>query len=123
MTRSPSPNEFAQTLTVDLRSVYNDMHLGIQFNPQLEKIYHWIPPPRGRAEELRKENARRGGASELRVQKRVEILNGNIGGYLSFDMASLASTTTRRATVNSAFAFLKSVNAPLISIDLRHNGG
>src|ERR1700749_4107971 len=36
--RISDPYEFAQTLTTDLRTVYPDFHLAIQFSPQLEKM-------------------------------------------------------------------------------------
>ena len=111
-----NPNEFAQTLSDDLHSVYDDRHMSIQFDPRLEKmLLDTSASGRGEAtEDMRRQDARQNFG-----YKKVEILNTNIG-YLSFD-GFYGLNAESKATVNSAFAFLKNVDA--LIIDLRHNGG
>lgn len=111
-----NPNEFAATLTADLHSVYSDLHLAIQFDPQLEKMLQDTSTTD--QVERRKENIRRGAHQNFGFKK-VEILNANIG-YLNFE-GFFGVNAESRATVNGAFAFLKNID--VLIIDLRHNGG
>jgi len=110
------PSEFAQTLTADLHSVYNDRHMSILYDPQFEKMLQdtSTSDQAGAAEE----NIRRAARDNFAFKK-VEILNSNVG-YLDFE-GFFDVNAESRATVNSAFAFLKNIDA--LIIDLRHNGG
>jgi hypothetical protein len=111
-----NPNEFAQKLTNDLRSVYNDIHLSIVFDPRFQARIadtSKITVAEKRQQNLAEYRQKNFGFNKL------EILRGNIG-YLSFDQFYGFNEFTREV-VNTAFTFLKNTNA--LVIDLRNNGG
>jgi hypothetical protein len=110
------PNEFAQMLTADLHSVYKDLHMSIFYDPQFEKMLRDTSTSDQAA--AAEENIRLA-AHDNFAFKKVEILNSNVG-YLMFE-GFFDVNAESRATVNSAFAFLKNTDA--LIIDLRHNGG
>ena len=112
------PNEFAQVLTADVRSISKDLHLRIQFDP--ENI-------------ARRRNAAQSSADSIafaarRLQnnkaanygfREVRILDGNIG-YLN--LTGFFGVDERAgAAAESAMNFLS--NADALIIDLRQNGG
>jgi len=101
-----NPNAFAQLLTADLRHIYNDAHLAINYNPPVAVA----PSP---------QNNRAIAAQENFGFRKLEILGGNIG-YLAFDRFPGLNDDSKK-TVDAAFTFLKNVNA--LIIDLRSNGG
>jgi len=111
-----NPNEFAQKLTADLRSVYNDSHLSINYNPQLKsdaKNISNLNPAQLQAQNL--QNAR-----QLNFGfKKAEILSGNIG-YIYFDRFFEVNEFSKE-TIENVFSFLQHTDA--LIIDLRNNGG
>ncbi len=111
-----NPNEFAQKLTDDLRSVYNDVHLSIVFDPQLQA--RLADTSKINTAERRQQNLAEYQQKNFGFNK-LEILSGNIG-YVSFDQFYGFNDFTKEV-VNTAFTFLKNTYA--LVIDLRNNGG
>jgi DNA-binding MarR family transcriptional regulator len=110
------PNEFAQALTNDLRSVYNDKHMSVLFSPHMESM---LLDTSGSDKSGTKEETARESARENFGFRKAEILDGNIG-YLKFnEFFSIDSDS--KATVDNAFGFLRNTDAMVI--DVRHNGG
>lgn len=110
------PAEFAQALNADVHGVYNDKHLGIQFNPGLESMLK---------DTTHKGNAEQSQRGQLQAARqnygfnKVEVLNGNIG-YIRLD-GFFSVDTNSKATVKAVFTFLRNVDA--LIFDLRQNGG
>jgi len=114
--RTDKSADFAVRLTTDLRSVYNDKHLSVEYdaNPENAAAQSSYIAQAAKlmeaAETARQQNY---GFSKTAV------LNGNIG-YIAlngfFDLNDKSSQT-----VNSAFDLLRNVNT--LIIDLRLNGG
>lgn len=108
------PEEFARTLTEDLRSIHPDEHLTVWFNPE------WVKNERARKEldeeairlQKRRDRTRNYGFQEIK------ILPGNIG-YFKFNGFSY-DTDAYEAAIG-AMSFLG--NADALIIDLRTNGG
>jgi len=111
-----NPNEFAQKLTTDLRSIYNDVHLSITYDPKMQR--RLTDTSMINVTERRQQNL-----AEYRQQnfgfKKLEILSGNIG-YVRFDQF-YGFNEFSKEVVNTVFTFLKNANA--LIIDLRNNGG
>jgi hypothetical protein len=107
---------FAQMLTTDLRSVYRDVHLSVVYDPQMQK--NLADTSAADAGERHRQNLLEYAQANFGFRK-LEILGGNIG-YVSFDRF-YAMNDPAKEVVNSAFSFLKNVNA--LIIDLRNNGG
>jgi hypothetical protein len=108
-----SPLDFAMQLTEDLRSVTQDLHLGVRYLP---------PEAVQQEEELSDEERQERFIVELRSQnfgfRKVERLSGNIG-YL--DLRQFADAEYAGATAIAAMNFLGWTDA--LIIDLRQNGG
>ena len=111
-----NPREFAQALTTDLWSVYNDAHLSITFDPQMQGTMQ--DGSKTKAAQRRQMNLKEYEQQNFGFKK-LEILNGNIG-YVSFDRF-YGFNDPAKEVVNTAFSFLKNVDA--VVIDLRNNGG
>jgi hypothetical protein len=99
--------EMAGQLTEDLRSVANDRHLAVRFEPADSPEGRHGPGASG--DEAARDNY---------AFKKVELLEGNIG-YLRFDLF-LADPEAMK-TADAALAFLRHADA--IIFDLRQNGG
>jgi hypothetical protein len=106
-----SLDTLAGRLTVDLRSVNSDKHLGV--SPARPRSVEPPPDPAQQEQEFRAE-ARR---SNYGFQK-VEILDDNVG-YL--DLRGFLPLEVARETAAGAMGFLGNVDA--LIIDLRRNGG
>ena len=110
-----NPDEFAEILTMDLRSVYNDLHLSVSFNPGLEK--------RLSQNSDKSTDSQTWAIEEAKFQnfgfKKVEIAESNIG-YIHLDRFYDLSESAK-TTVESVFKSLRNCNA--LIIDLRNNGG
>lgn len=106
---------FAKKLTEDLRSVSNDKHLNVNFNPkqvqQMKASAQKDPDdvPESFLEEMRMNNY---------GFKEIKLLPGNIG-YL--DLRGFSHTRFAGETASAAMNFLS--NASALIIDLRKNGG
>lgn len=108
------PEEFARSLTEDMRSIHRDAHLTVWFNPE------WVKNERARKEmdedairlQKRRDRARNYGFQEIK------ILTGNIG-YFKFNGFSY-DTDAYEAAIG-AMSFLSNTDA--LIIDLRTNGG
>jgi len=109
------PDEFANKLTIDLRSVCNDLHLSVVFNTRLEKSLS--------DNSDKSTNNKKQAGEEAKYQnfgfKRTEIINGNIG-YIYFDRFYDLNDEAKK-TVENVFTLLKNCDA--LIIDLRNNGG
>ncbi len=106
------PWAFAQKLTRDLRSVYRDLHMSMNYNPQVEKNLSDTSSNRN-SDNSAKDKAQNFGF------KKLEILQGNIG-YMRFDQFCSLSEEAK-TTIKSAFSFLR--NSDALIIDVRTNGG
>ncbi len=98
--------EFAEKLTVDLRSATNDKHIAVFFDPESTESAK-LPGP----QTISREHFNFGFA-------KVEHLRGNIG-YI--DLRSFANLDEGRETASTYMSALANFDA--IIIDLRQNGG
>lgn len=111
-----NPRDFALKLTKDLRSVYNDLHLSMNFNPNAEKNLMDTSPKNTAENEARDlEAARKQNYGFIKT----ELLKGNVG-YVHFNQF-YELTDDAKKTVESAFTFLKYSDG--LIIDLRDNRG
>ena len=111
-----NPRDFARKLTKDLRSVYNDLHLSMNFNPSAEKNLMDTSPKNTAENEAKDlEAARKKNYGFIKT----ELLKGNVG-YVHFDQF-YGLTDDAKKTVESAFIFLKYSDG--LIIDLRDNRG
>jgi len=111
-----TPRDFARKLTKDLRSVYNDLHLSMNFNPNAEKNLMDTSPKNTAENEAKDlEAARKKNYGFIKT----ELLKGNVG-YVHFDQF-YGLTDDAKKTVESAFIFLKYSDG--LIIDLRDNRG
>ena len=101
----------AEQLTKDIRSVNNDLHLRVRFEPRL---LEGPPPADGEEGSLNDFWMRRDNFGF----KAIEILPGNIG-YI--DLRQFAPTELAGETASAAMNFLAGTDA--IIFDLRQNGG
>jgi hypothetical protein len=111
-----NPNEFASRLTTDLRSIYKDKHLEINYDPQMEKV---LTNKSGENVSSMQQSNLENERQQNFGFKKVEILKGNIG-YVYFD-GFVDVNASSKETVSNVFSFLKNTNA--LVIDLRNNGG
>jgi hypothetical protein len=112
--RIAQPQEFARTLTEDLRAIHADAHLTVWYNPE------WVKNERGRKaldEEAIRLQKRRDRARNYGFQE-IKILPGNIG-YFKFNGFSYDTDAYEPAI--GAMSCLANVDA--LIIDLRTNGG
>ena len=108
------PIDLAHRLTLDLRSIYNDKHLSVEYTADKND---------GNSSYILEAAMQQRLAETARLQNygfsSIAVLNGNIG-YVGlngfFDLNDKSEQT-----VNSAFDFLRNVNT--LVIDLRLNGG
>ncbi|MBL7979873.1 MAG: S41 family peptidase [Bacteroidetes Order II. Incertae sedis bacterium] len=113
-----NPNSLAQELNKDIRSLYIDKHLLIDYNPELEKdINIFNASKTGKTKILNQDD------SEDRKKnyffKKLEILPSNIG-YMEFTNFSKLSTSVSK-TIHASMQFLSNTDA--LIIDLRNNRG
>jgi retinol-binding protein 3 len=97
----------AAKLTADLRSVSNDLHLGVHLAPAGKSEHE--PSPMAQGDFARRDNY---------AFRKIEVLAGNIG-YLRLDLFLDMPEATR--TADAAMAFLKNVD--VLVVDLRYNHG
>jgi C-terminal processing protease CtpA/Prc len=111
-------DEFSRVLTKDLRSVSDDRHIRVTYDPAMVKrIRTRQSKSEVEREKERKENIERQRRQNFGVQ-RVEIREGNIG-YL--DLRYFTGLPQAGDTIVAAMNFL--ANADAVIIDLRNNGG
>lgn len=109
------PGVFAKRLTQDIRSVNNDPHLIVYFDPRKVKQHLHAYNPFDILQSVKNnEELKRGNYGF----KEVKILDGNIG-YL--DLRRFEDTCYARDTAIKAMNFLS--NADALIIDLRYNPG
>jgi hypothetical protein len=112
---STEPVDLAHRLTLDLRSIYNDKHLSVEYTAEKNEV--------GNSSYILQAARQQQIAETARPQNygfsSIAVLNGNIG-YIAlngfFDLNDKSAQT-----VNSAFDILKNVTS--LVIDLRLNGG
>ena len=111
-----NPSEFSKTLTIDLQSVSNDLHLKVRFEPKrIAQKKHIISEEM----QLKREKGMAMKMAEINYGfTETKILNGNIG-YLNLRL--FADIKYARDAATAAMNFLSNTNA--IIIDLRTNGG
>lgn len=113
-----NPNQLANEIQNTLRSVNNDSHLRIEYNPRLEKdILKFLKDKKGSAEIL---------ADDLKKDekknfyfKKVEILPSNMG-YIELTNFAAPSPSARK-TVHAAMQFVAHTDG--LIVDLRNNFG
>jgi hypothetical protein len=110
------PQEFASTLTADLRAISNDKHIRVTFSPDRIAEQQQTVTAEDSIAFLNRyvNNMKRNNFGF----KEVKIMAGNIG-YL--DLRSFSNVEYAGETAVSAMNFLS--NADAIIIDLRNNGG
>jgi hypothetical protein len=109
-----NPNDFANILEQDLRSVYDDKHLTVRYDPELEKrIINYVLTKTIESTDFVKE------LNQNFFFKKVEVLPSNIG-LIEFTNFSDTSHSARE-TVRAAMKFVSHTDA--VIIDLRHNFG
>lgn len=113
-----NPNQFANEIQKKLRSVNEDNHLRIEYNPQLEKdITKFLATKKGAtailADDIKKDE------KQNFYFKKVEILPSNIG-YIEFTNFAVPNPSARK-TINSAMQFIAHTDG--LIIDLRNNFG
>ena len=113
-----NPNQFANEIQKKLRSVNEDNHLRIEYNPQLEKdILKFLATKKGTTailtDDIKKDERKNF------YFKKVEILPLNIG-YIEFTNFAVPNPSARK-TINSAMQFISHTNG--LIIDLRNNFG
>lgn len=103
----------ADFLTADLRSVGQDLHFSVRFDPEFKAVPEDVAPSAEELDQQRRQAERVAGGVF-----RVERLPGNVG-YLElrgFEPASFSA-----ASISAAMTLLKNTEA--IILDLRKNGG
>ena len=112
--------QFAATLTEDLRTAGNDLHLFITYDPVLERAI--MAAPQTPSVDLQELPPTDESLAELRRSnynfRKVEIMRGNVG-YL--DLRSFVDLNLSKDTAAAAMGFLS--NADAVIIDLRKNPG
>lgn len=120
-----NPTSFAQILTRDMRSVKNDRHLNVRFNPRRSSNLR-VPSRTNNANKNVRPNRgvnKRARALETEKAinfyfKEVKVLDGNIG-YIDFRGFSALQEASETAI--TAMKFIDNTEA--LIIDLRKNGG
>ncbi len=111
-----NPQDFAGKLTEDLRTVNNDRHIGVQYNPEYIAMMKKANADENN-KELEEYEKRRSEYSNYNF-KEVKILPGNVG-YLKFN--SFQDASIAGPTAIAAMNFLAHTDA--LIIDLTDNGG
>ena len=113
-----NPNELASQVFKDIRSVNNDTHLRIVYDPRLEEdILKFLSSKKG-SDKVSEADI----AKDEKINfyfKKIEILPSNIG-YIEFNGFANPSPAASK-TINSAMQFV--AHADAIIIDLRNNFG
>ena len=113
-----NPSDFANEVVKDIRSVFNDKHLRIEYDPELEKdIIKFISSKRG-ADQVSEADIAQDRKKNFYFKK-IEILPSNIG-YIEFTNFASPSLPARK-TVNAAMQFVSNTDA--LILDLRNNFG
>lgn len=113
-----NPSDFANEVVKDIRSVFNDKHLRIEYNPELEKeIIKFISSKRG-VDQVSEADIAQDRKKNFYFKK-IEILPSNIG-YIEFTNFASPSLPARK-TVNAAMQFVSNTDA--LILDLRNNFG
>jgi len=107
-----SLREFARQLTLDLRQVSKDRHIGVMFIPDAEMGRFANPSPADDSAEIAEVRRKNFGFRKL------EILSGDVG-YL--DLTGFIDARYASATAIAAMNYLG--NSDAIIFDLRENGG
>lgn len=108
------PQKFANDLTKDLRSVQQDTHLSVRYDPDLEKkVNAFEATAQKDSSDLEKER------SQNFFFRKAEILRGNIG-YINLTNFAEANDLSRK-TAQAAFQFVANTDA--LILDLRNNFG
>ena len=107
------PQKLEQKIAKDIRSVYYDPHLRVQFDPgfNAQVAYHPTPEELQQVKKYWKDNNY--------SFKKLEVLPGNIG-YLSFNLF-VDEIKAAKSTIKAALTFLANTDAMIL--DLRENMG
>jgi hypothetical protein len=107
------PQKLEQQIAKDIRSVYSDQHLRVQFDPgfNAQVAYHPTPDELQQVKKYWKENNY--------SFKKLEVLPGNIG-YLAFNLF-VDDIKAAKPTIKAALSFLANTDA--VILDLRENMG
>ncbi|MCX6205190.1 MAG: S41 family peptidase [Bacteroidetes bacterium] len=107
------PQKLEKQIAKDIRSVYSDPHLRVQFDPGFNPQVAYHPT----VEELQK--VKKYWKDNNYSFKKLEVLPGNIG-YLSFNLF-VDDIKAAKPTIKAALSFLANTDA--IILDLRENMG
>lgn len=110
--------DFADNITADIRSIQNDRHLRIEYNPKLEQDIIRFNNSQENKDEINETDISKEKAQNF-FFKKLEILPPNIG-YIEFTNFALQSEEAQK-TIRSAMQFLSNTDA--LIIDLRSNRG
>lgn len=113
-----NPNEFAAVVTKHIKTIYNDRHIRITYDPKLQKdIVAFISSKKG-AERVNSEDSLQDVKQNFHFRK-LEILPSNIG-YIEFT-SFVKPNAAASKTLNAAMRFVSHTDA--LIIDLRNNFG
>ena len=113
-----SPKDFADNVTIDIRSIQNDRHLRIEYNPKLEQDIIRFNNSQENKNEITQADISKEKSQNFYFKK-LEILPSNIG-YIEFTNFALPSDEAQK-TIQSAMQFVSNTDA--LIIDLRSNRG
>ncbi len=113
-----TPNELTRQINKDIRSIYNDKHLRIDYDVDLEKDIKAFISSKKSANEIIKEDIEKDKKKNFHFRK-VEILPSNIG-YLQLNGFAVPCRSTSK-TIHAAMQFVANTDA--LIIDLRNNFG
>lgn len=110
--------DFADNITADIRSIQNDRHLRIEYNPKLEQDIIRFNNSQENKDKINETDISTEKAQNF-FFKKLEIFPSNIG-YIEFTNFALPSKEAQQ-TIRSAMQFLSNTDA--LIIDLRGNRG
>ena len=113
-----NPNDFAAVLTIDIKAIYNDRHIRINYDPKLENDIVAFTSSKKGADQVNNNDSLKDVKQNFYFRK-VEILPSNIG-YVEFTNFAKPNASASK-TVNAVMQFVSHTDA--LIIDLRNNFG
>ena len=113
-----NPNDFAAVLTRDIKEIYNDRHIRINYDPKLENDIVAFTSSKKGADQVNYNDSLKDLEQNFYFRK-VEILPSNIG-YVEFTNFAKPNVSASK-TVNAVMQFVSHTDA--LIIDLRNNFG
>lgn len=113
-----NPHDLADKIVRDIRSLYNDIHIRVEYNPNLEKDIITFTTSKAGAGKVSDVDIARDEQQNFYFKK-IEILPSNIG-YIEFTNFATPSPSARK-TVRAAMQFISHADA--LILDMRNNYG